>query len=164
MKAAAIKAAADGFPEETLYMVKNSDVGSLNFSPVKYRPPWELVGGSFRRGTMTLAGDAMHVMGPYLAQGGSAGLEDAVVLARCLSPEMFSGDLDSKGWKERAEVALDKYLKERKLRVLRLSSQTYLTGLMVTRKTVVMKLLLLGILIMLFGGDANHADYDCGRL
>lgn len=26
----------------------------------------------------------MHVMGPFLGQGGSAALEDAVVLARCL--------------------------------------------------------------------------------
>ncbi|KAH7849059.1 hypothetical protein Vadar_012359 [Vaccinium darrowii] len=39
----------------------------------------------FRKGTVTIAGDAMHVMGPFLGQGGSAALEDTIVLARCLS-------------------------------------------------------------------------------
>ena len=33
----------------------------------------------------TVAGDAMRVMGPFLGQGGSCGLEDSVVLAWCLN-------------------------------------------------------------------------------
>lgn len=38
-------------------------------------------------GRMVLVGDAAHPMLPYLAQGGVLALEDALVLARCLSGE-----------------------------------------------------------------------------
>jgi salicylate hydroxylase len=36
------------------------------------------------RGRVTLAGDAAHPMMPFMAQGAAMGIEDAVVLARCL--------------------------------------------------------------------------------
>ncbi|KAE9454955.1 hypothetical protein C3L33_13146, partial [Rhododendron williamsianum] len=32
-----------------------------------------------------VVGDAMHAMGPFIAQGGAASLEDAVVFARCFA-------------------------------------------------------------------------------
>ncbi|GJS00078.1 monooxygenase 1 [Tanacetum coccineum] len=42
--------------------------------------------GKFCKERVVVAGDAMHVMGLFLGQGGSAGLEDAVVLARNMAP------------------------------------------------------------------------------
>ncbi|VCU70869.1 6-hydroxynicotinate 3-monooxygenase precursor [Pigmentiphaga humi] len=39
---------------------------------------------AWTRGRVTLLGDACHPMPPYMAQGASAALEDAAVLARCL--------------------------------------------------------------------------------
>ncbi|CAL5413825.1 unnamed protein product [Camellia sinensis] len=89
-----------GFPREMLEMIQICDVDSLNFNGTRYRAPWELLNARFRKGTVTVAGDAMHVMGPFLGQGGLIALEDAIVLARCLATQ------------RRAEVALDQYIGE----------------------------------------------------
>jgi salicylate hydroxylase len=40
-----------------------------------------------RKGPVTLLGDAAHPMLPFLAQGGAMGIEDAAVLAQCLTRE-----------------------------------------------------------------------------
>ena len=54
-------------------MIEDSDVESLSPTHVRYRAPWNLLLGKFRKGTVIVAGDAMHVMGPFLGQGGAAG-------------------------------------------------------------------------------------------
>lgn len=78
-------ASINGYPREAMDMVKDSDVTNLHLAEIRYRRPWDLLLiKRFKRGGMTLAGDAMHAMGPFLAQGGSASLEDAIVLAKCL--------------------------------------------------------------------------------
>ncbi|KAL7174805.1 hypothetical protein ACSBR1_043865 [Camellia fascicularis] len=82
----------DGFPPEIQQMIEDSDVESLSLTHVRYRAPWDLLLGKFRKGTVTVAGDAMHVMCPFLGQGGSAGLEDAIVLARCLYQKLIEVD------------------------------------------------------------------------
>ncbi|XP_058089973.1 monooxygenase 1-like [Magnolia sinica] len=159
--------AMEGCPQEYLEMVENSDDSDLSFTKVSYRAPWDLVLGKFRRGTVTVAGDAMHVMGPFLGQGGAAGLEDAVVLGRCLARELFmgpNGDYDGRNLVNRVWKAFDEYVKERRVRVARLSLQTYLTGVLVaTSSTFVTRLVLLALRI-LFRNAFSHAEYDCGRL
>nr|XP_017237145.1 PREDICTED: putative oxidoreductase YetM isoform X2 [Daucus carota subsp. sativus]XP_017237146.1 PREDICTED: putative oxidoreductase YetM isoform X2 [Daucus carota subsp. sativus] len=112
------------FPKETVEMIKNTDSDSLSFTRIRYRRPWDLLLGSFRQGTVTVAGDAMHVMGPFIAQGGSAGLEDAVVLVRNLAKKMSIIPTDPRSIGE----ALDEYVKERRMRVVRMSTQSYLTA------------------------------------
>ena len=47
------------------------------------RPPL----ATWTRGRVTLLGDAAHPMLPYMAQGASQSIEDAVVLARCLAAD-----------------------------------------------------------------------------
>jgi len=80
-------------PAEIIDIVRDSDPESLNFvTEFWYRPPWEVIFGSFQKGTVTVAGDAMHAMGPFIGQGGSAGLEDAVVLARSLARAVDDAD------------------------------------------------------------------------
>jgi 6-hydroxynicotinate 3-monooxygenase len=46
-------------------------------------------------GRIVLIGDACHPMLPYMAQGGSAAIEDAVVLARCLEGTDLDGFSDA---------------------------------------------------------------------
>ena len=97
-------------PTEITEMVQNSDPESANIeTKVWYRPPWQVMFGNFQNGTVTIAGDAMHVMGPFIGQGGSAGLEDAVVLARSLSravPDGLDGVTSDRELYEKISVAI----------------------------------------------------------
>lgn len=151
-------------------MIKKTDLGSLSLTRLRYRAPWDLLlERSFRKGTVTVAGDAMHVMGPFLGQGGSAGLEDAIVLARHLAPKMneieemveCKKDLEIR----RIGDALDGYVKERKMRVVRLSTQTYLAGLLLDdSSSLIMKLICIFVMVVLFRNFGAHSKYDCGKL
>ncbi|XP_077246700.1 monooxygenase 1-like isoform X3 [Tasmannia lanceolata] len=153
------------FPAEITEMVKNSDLDSLSYTQIRYRAPWDLLLARFRIATMTVAGDAMHVMGPFLGQGGSAGLEDAIVLARCLAKEIcLDQSSNDRNLRIRFEFGLDNYIKERKTRILMLSTTTYLVGLMLGTSSTAKMLLILAIVRIFFGNPFSHAQYDCGHL
>ncbi|CAN8324645.1 unnamed protein product [Cochlearia groenlandica] len=163
----------ENLSEDWKEMVKICDVESLTMTHLRYRSPWEIMFGKFRRGTVTVAGDAMHVMGPFLAQGGSAALEDAVVLARCLArkvgPDQGGGgddnDLLQNCSMKKIEEGIDEYVKERRMRLFGLSTQTYLTGRTLQTQSRVVRMVFIVLLVMLFGRDqTRHIKYDCGRL
>ncbi|KAI3512989.1 hypothetical protein L1887_20312 [Cichorium endivia] len=135
-------------------MIEIADAKSLSFSHLRYRSPWDLLTGTFCKGTVMVAGDAMHVMGPFLGQGGSAGLEDAVVLARNLAQMGL----------DRVEEAFNLYVKQRWVRVVQLSLQTYLTGMLLGASSRLKKLLFIVLLSLLFRNPSGHVDYDCGGL
>lgn len=117
---------------------------------------------------MTVAGDAMHVMGPFLGQGGSCGLEDSVVLARCLARELHFARHNANGdqeFKKRVEIAFKDYVGERRLRVMRLSIQSYLLGSMIGATSWAKRAVCILILKVFFGGmSLGHTRYDCGSL
>ncbi|CAL5442125.1 unnamed protein product [Camellia sinensis] len=157
----------DGFPPEIQQMIEDSDVESLSLTHVRYRAPWDLLLGKFRKGTVTVAGDAMHVMGPLLGQGGSAGLEDAIVLARCLYQklsEVHQIQSRSQMMMHKVVEAMDQYVKERRMRVVRLSMQTYLTGLLVGPSSMLVKLASIVLMVIFFRNQNDHTTYDCGLL
>ncbi|XP_024972630.1 monooxygenase 1-like [Cynara cardunculus var. scolymus] len=153
------------YPKEIQEMIEITDVKTLSFSHLRYRAPWDLLMGTFCKGTVTIAGDAMHVMGPFLGQGGSAGLEDAIVLARNLA-QMGSIHVESrrKVTVQGVEEAFNLYVKQRKMRVIRLSLQTYLTGMLLGASSHLKKLLCIVLLFLLFRNPSGHIDYDCGCL
>ncbi|KAK1324158.1 hypothetical protein QJS10_CPA02g00886 [Acorus calamus] len=157
----------EGFPSHLIDMVRRVDLDSLGLTGVRYRPPWDLALGTFRRGTTVVAGDAMHVIAPFIGQGGSTAIEDAIVLARglaCAFRGSDGGDWD-RMMKIRVERAMDEYLKERKLRLVRLSMQTYLLGLMFEAPSKVVKFVIIFTLLVFFGlNSLGHAQYDCGPL
>ncbi|CAK7340073.1 unnamed protein product [Dovyalis caffra] len=155
------------FPSERIEMVSNCDLASLSLTHLRYRAPWDILLGSFRRGCVTVAGDAMHVMGPFLGQGGSAAIEDAIVLARCLTQKMQKVAQEENGRQimvQEIGEALDKYVEERRMRLVWLSTQTYVIGSMFDASSMLGKLLLLAILAVLFSNSTHHTRYDCGRL
>ncbi|CAL5347690.1 unnamed protein product [Camellia sinensis] len=141
-----------GFPREMLEMIQNCDVDSLTFNGTRYRAPWELLNARFRKGIVMVAGDAMHVMGPFLGQGGSIALEDAIVLARCLATQ------------RRAEMALDQYIGERRMRLVQISTKTYAVGMLLETSSVVLKLLCIVLMVIFFRERLGHTRYDCGHL
>ncbi|KAA3487001.1 FAD-dependent urate hydroxylase-like [Gossypium australe] len=154
--------AIKGFPEEIVELVKNTEPNALYLTELRYRAPWDLVRTKFRKGTVVVAGDAMHAMCPFISQGGGASLEDAVVLARCLSEKLKQ--VAEGGGKRLVEETLDEYVRERRMRVFWLSLQTYFIGLAQDNTSKVKKALGIAGLILVFGDQRSHTDYDCGRL
>ena len=149
------------FPKETLKMIEDYDPDSLSLTRMTYRAPWDLLVENFRKGTVTVAGDAMHVMVPFLGQGGSAALEDAVVLARNLSKKFLSTATDPRS----IEEALDQYIKERRMRIFELSAQSYITGMLDIESTPLLLRFVFNVLrAILFRDAKRHSRYDCGTL
>lgn len=157
-----------GFSREIVEMIQNSDLDSLSLTHLRYRAPWSLLLGNSRKGAVTVAGDAWHVMGPFLGQGGSAALEDAVVLARCLSKKAYRTHSNGSGLllsEHKAREALDEYVKERRLRIVHLSSLTYLRGLLlVGDPSLLVRFMCIIILFVVFRDPLRHTRYDCGEL
>ncbi|KAJ3675335.1 hypothetical protein LUZ60_004377 [Juncus effusus] len=156
-----------GAPSIITEVVKNCDMDTLSMRQAGYISPWDLLKQNFRRGTVTVAGDAMHVMGPFLGQGGSAALEDAVVLTRCLSNainDQINLSTDMKRV-ELIEESLDLYIKERRPRLMRLSVESCLIGALLSTKSWIGKLIIIFLLRIFFGGNnLNHALFDCGTI
>ena len=150
-----------GFPTDMIEMIEGCDLDSLSLTHLRYRPPWEILVGRFCRGPVTVAGDAMHVMGPFLGQGGSAGIEDAVVLARNVAQKLGSDGCGRELHK--IDKAFHQYVEERRMRVLGLSTQTYLTGVIPTASPMV-KFIAVILMNILFSDQSSHTKYDCGRL
>ncbi|KAL9691580.1 hypothetical protein QQ045_012004 [Rhodiola kirilowii] len=139
--------AVESFPQDIQDMIKNTGASPLHLAQLKYRPPWEMLRRDFNKGTVVLAGDAMHAMGPFLAQGGSASVVDAVVLGRCLSEVVEEGDKFSPGL---VEGAMGRYVKERKTRLVKLSTETYLVGKLIETTSGLTKLVVILLLVIFF--------------
>ncbi|XP_071742558.1 monooxygenase 1-like [Rutidosis leptorrhynchoides] len=150
------------FPPEVQSMIEKAESNSLSYIRIRYRTPWDLFMGTFSKGTVTVAGDAMHIMGPFMGQGGSAGLEDTVVLARNMARLGLNGE--RKITVQGVEEAFKIYVKERRMRVVQLSLQTYLTGLIFGASSSTTKVLYFVLLSVLFRNSNGHIDYDCGVL
>ncbi|KAK7847112.1 monooxygenase 1 [Quercus suber] len=131
-------------------MVKNSDLESLSIARLRYLAPWDVLRGSFRKGIVAVVGDAMHVVGPFLGQGGSAAIEDAIVLARCFARNMHGGQVIE----HKVGEAMDEYVKERRMRLVWLSTQTYLVGLLVKKSPWLVRFVC-NILMMVFFSDSS---------
>ncbi|CAN6201516.1 unnamed protein product [Urochloa humidicola] len=156
-------------PADIAEMVRRRDAETKTLTKIWYRPPWQVMLGRFQRGTVTVAGDAMHVMAPFFGQGGSAALEDTIVLARSLSryePNggVVDGSTSSRELEENFRVALGKYVRERRARLFLLALEHFVFGTMLTAKSVAKRLVCMAILALLGTESRRHADYDCGRL
>lgn len=142
-------------------MIERCDVDSLTLNGTRYRAPWELLNPTFRKGTVTVAGDAMHVMGPFLGQGGSIALEDAVVLARCLAQGQRTSGINST---TSIESAIDEYVRQRRTRLVQISTKTYTLGSLLETSSMFVKLVCIVVMIVFYRDRLGHTRYDCGRL
>ncbi|XP_043719635.1 monooxygenase 2-like [Telopea speciosissima] len=96
---------AKDFPSVFLEVVQHADLETLTWAPLTFRLPWDLIFGHVYKGSITVAGDAMHPMTPDLAQGGGSALEDAVVLGRHLGNSYLSLGV-SMGWVQQSGSSL----------------------------------------------------------
>ncbi|XP_020595072.1 zeaxanthin epoxidase, chloroplastic-like [Phalaenopsis equestris] len=149
-------------------MITNCETDTLTLTRIRYRAPWHILFGKMQKGTTTLAGDSLHVMDPSIGQGGSAAIEDAVVLARCLGRELQPHQIAACGCRElkrKAEAAINKYVRERRVRIMSLSMRAFLIGSMSATSSWV-KRMVFGVLLVLMSGKNSHghAHFDCGHL
>lgn len=151
-----------GFPEGAVEIIRNCKLSFLHLTELKYRAPWDLVFNKFRKGTVTIAGDAMHATGPFIAQGGSASIEDALVLARCLAQKKAEETAEINI--AEAEEAFDQYVKERKMRNFWLSLHSFLVGKKLDTKSSIVRFIILAIMAILFRDPDWHSRYHCGLL
>ncbi|MCL7049492.1 hypothetical protein MKW94_027752 [Papaver nudicaule] len=167
IKQVTIKSIMD-FPPDVIELVKKTDLDTLTLTNLRYRPPWDISLGKFRKGTVIVAGDAMHIMGPFLGQGGSAALEDAVVLARNLAKEMCVKAFkitEKQVMQVKIGAAMDRFVRERKMRLIQLSSHTYLIGMLLEPSSgKFTKLLIIIALVIFFSNSQGHVQYNCGHL
>ncbi|KAL5561227.1 hypothetical protein UlMin_030974 [Ulmus minor] len=160
-------------PEQVRAVIENTETDAFVSSPLRYRPPWELVWGNISKGNVCVAGDALHPMTPDIGQGGCAALEDGVVLARCLGkallekPNKKVKDEDGEEIEEymKIEMGLKKYAKERRWRSFELISTSYVVGFIQENDGKVISFLrdkfLAPIMARLL---LKIADFDCGKL
>ncbi|KAL4184182.1 hypothetical protein AMTRI_Chr11g158710 [Amborella trichopoda] len=147
IRKAAMEAGAD-FPEEIITMVKNCDLSSLSLTQYRFRHPPELLLSKWHKGT-----------------GCSVGLKDAIVLGRCVGLAIReSREEIERQAREAICLAMEKYVKKRKMRVLRMASQTYLIGLLVKASSPLMKVFLQNMMLVLFESERTDTTYDCGTL
>jgi 2-polyprenyl-6-methoxyphenol hydroxylase-like FAD-dependent oxidoreductase len=71
----------DGWCEPVPELIRATPLSSLIRNPIFDRKPVRKWG----EGSVTLMGDAVHPLTPNLGQGGCLAIEDAAILARCLS-------------------------------------------------------------------------------
>ncbi|CAK8575350.1 unnamed protein product [Lathyrus sativus] len=152
-----------GFPIPVVDMIQSCKLSSLHLTDLKYRPPWDLLLNRFNKGTIVVAGDAMHATGPFVAQGGSASIEDAIVLARCLAEKM-NNTTEAVVERNVVEEALDKYAKERRMRIFWLSLNTFLVGKRLDTKSCIFRFVVFAMMFVLFRGPDGHSRYNCGAL
>ncbi|CAO2149707.1 unnamed protein product [Urochloa humidicola] len=146
-------------PAEVLAVVERSQMSDVLVAPLRYRPPLSLVTASISRGSVCVAGDALHPMTPDLAQGGCSALEDGVILARCLGDAVLGME------SHRVEVGLREYARIRRWRSVELIGTAYVVGLVQQSDNAFVSFLrdrvLSGVLARRL---LKLADYDCGTL
>ncbi|KAL2329380.1 hypothetical protein Fmac_022807 [Flemingia macrophylla] len=151
--------------EEAVDMIRNCKLSYLHLTELKYRPPWDLVFNNLRNGTVTIAGDAMHATGPFIAQGGSASIEDAIVIARCLAQKVHNAKKVETGINNGvAKEVFDEYVKERRKRLFWLSLHSFLVGKKLDTKSSIVRFIINAIMSVLFKDPDWHTHYHCQNL
>ena len=84
------------------------------------------------------------------------------MLARSLSRVAGGGGRELR--QERIGAAMGAYVRERRLRVVRLSLESFAMGTMLATKSLLTKLVCFAIVTVLGTNSLGHTNYDCGRL
>ncbi|KAG5035017.1 hypothetical protein JHK87_009927 [Glycine soja] len=133
-----------GFPNGIVEIIRNCMLSFLHLTELKYRAPLDLVFNKFKKGTVKIVGDAMHATCPFIAQGGSTFIEDALVLPKCLTQKKAKETIEIKITE--AEEEFDQYIKERKMRNFWLSLYSFLVGKKLDTKSSIVKFIILAIM------------------
>ncbi|KAI6701027.1 hypothetical protein NL676_015351 [Syzygium grande] len=153
-------------PDKMRAVIEKTELDSIILSPLRFRPPWEILWGNISKTNICIAGDAFHPMTPDIGQGGCAALEDGVVLARCLGEALREKQgMSSEEEYKRIEKGLQSYAKERRWRAFELISTAYMMGYIEQSNGRVLNFLRDRVLASFLAGQRlKMASYDCGKL
>ncbi|XP_056160929.1 monooxygenase 2-like isoform X2 [Syzygium oleosum] len=153
-------------PDKMRAVIKKTEPDNIVLSPLRFRPPWEILLGNISKTNVCIAGDAFHPMTPDIGQGGCAALEDGVVLARCLGEALREKQgMSSEEEYKRIEKGLQSYAKERRWRAFELISTAYMMGYIEQSNGRVLNFLRDRVLASFLAGQRlKMASYDCGKL
>lgn len=155
-------------PEQVRSVIENTELEAFSSSPLRYRPPLELLWGNISKGNVCVAGDALHPMTPDIGQGGCSALEDGVILAKCLGEallEMKQNGVEDKKEYMKIEMGLKKYAKERRWRSIDLISTAKVVGFIQESDRKVISYLRDKFFAAIMAGLLlKRADFDCGKL
>ncbi|KAL3722726.1 hypothetical protein ACJRO7_035007 [Eucalyptus globulus] len=153
-------------PDNMRAAIEKTEPDDFILSPLRFRPPWEILLGNISKTNVCVAGDAFHPMTPDIGQGGCAALEDGIVLARCLGEALRDKEgMSSEKEYKRIEMGLKSYAKERRWRAFELISTAYMLGYIQQSNGRVLNFLRDRVLASFLAGlPLKMASYDCGKL
>ncbi|XP_056169955.1 monooxygenase 2-like [Syzygium oleosum] len=153
-------------PDKMRAVIEKTELDNIILSPLRFRPPWEILWGNISKTNVCIAGDAFHPMTPDIGQGGCAALEDGVVLARCLGAALREKQgMSSEEEYKRIEKGLQSYAKERRWRAFELISTAYMMGYIEQSNGRVLNFLRDRVLASFLARQRlKMASYDCGKL
>ncbi|XP_048128131.1 monooxygenase 2-like isoform X1 [Rhodamnia argentea] len=153
-------------PDNVRAVIEKTELHNIILSPLRFRPPWEILWGNISKTNVCVAGDAFHPMTPDVGQGGCSALEDGVVLARCLGKALRDRQgMSSEEEHRRIEMGLQSYAKERRWRAFGLISTSYMVGYIQQSKGKVLNFLRDRVLTAFLAGQLlKMASFDCGKL
>ncbi|KAF3434736.1 hypothetical protein FNV43_RR21821 [Rhamnella rubrinervis] len=154
--------------EKPKSVIENTKLEAFSSSPLRYRPPLELLSGNINKGNVCVAGDALHPMTPNIGQGRCSALEDDVELARCLGEaflKMKQNSVEAKEEYKKIEMGLKKYAKERRWRSFDLTSIACVVGSIQENHGKVISFLREKFFAAIMAGFLlKRVDFDCGKL
>ncbi|KAF8038056.1 hypothetical protein BT93_B0801 [Corymbia citriodora subsp. variegata] len=153
-------------PDNVRAIIQKTELDNFTLSPLRFRPPWEILRGNISKNNVCVAGDAFHPMTPDLGQGGCPALEDGIVLARCLGKALRDNQsIKSEEEYKRIEMGLQRYAKERRWRAFELISTAYMVGYIQQSNGKVLTFLRDRVLASFLAGKLlKMASFDCGKL
>ncbi|KAK3412745.1 hypothetical protein EUGRSUZ_I01443 [Eucalyptus grandis] len=153
-------------PDNVRAVFEKTELDNIILSPLKFRPPWEILWGNISKTNVCVTGDAFHPMTPDIGQGGCSALEDGVVLARCLGEALRDKQsMSSEEEYKRIEMGLRRYAKERRWRAFELISTAYIVGYIQQGNGKVLNFLRDRVLATFLARQLlKMGSFDCGKL
>ncbi|XP_073045786.1 monooxygenase 2-like isoform X1 [Primulina eburnea] len=150
-------------PDKIRSLIEETDAKNLEYAPIRFRHPWNLLWGNISKQNVCVAGDAFHPMTPDLAQGGCLALEDSIVLARVLAAALRGEPREDE--QQRIQKGLENYSKERRWRSIDLVWSAYISGSIHIWDGAVLNFIRDRVLAKFLAGlFLKKAAFDCGKL
>ncbi|XP_073126188.1 monooxygenase 2-like isoform X1 [Henckelia pumila] len=132
-------------PDKIRSVIEETDATNIEYSPIRFRHPWNLLWGNISKGNVCSA------------------LEDSIILARVLAAALRGERRENE--QQRIRKGLENYAKERRWRSIDLVWSAYISGSVQMWDGVVLNFIRDHILAKFLGGlFLKKASFDCGKL